>query len=460
MLTPGNSREQVREYLRCLSPDKQAELLEKIERAVLRGESVEDADIVLAELRSMIRKSQVTTERAGSPSRRFFDPIEPFIVDGTPSNVVRGQIARGSLNPIWIWISRDLLSTEAKSYSTSVARALGADDKKAVAEQVEAFHALALRPIRKALASDETKKRVEESLGTYMGPPRAMADLREIVAVLTIRHALAAVASKLPELVVSFSGEHLAAVKRTLDEVMADCGDAFMYALLLVMKRLSRPWELVRLGMVSGEAANSPYRVAIMLVLVDLEEKVANLRTALRAGANKKIGRLIEIIGATLAGLAAEIDLSKNAWTAQKLNQIRSEVHALLAREIETMPASVQRLFDLSAPIEAARGDLEAVTVAETEHKVALLEIVRTFEGPLSLDTKIAAALSQIRGTIERAVATLLNKLNTAFDGAWRSCLVRIRHAVRICARLFGKEYASEIVDATETAVEDKRHAM
>src|SRR6266700_4814681 len=120
MLTPGNSREQLRESLHCLNSDKQAELLVSVERALLRGETVPDSDLILTELRRVIRNSSIKTERVGSPSRRFFDPIEPFIVNGVPSSVVRGQIGRGSLNPIWIWISRDLLPKEAKSYSDNV----------------------------------------------------------------------------------------------------------------------------------------------------------------------------------------------------------------------------------------------------------------------------------------------------------------------------------------------------
>jgi len=88
-----------------------------------------------------------------------------------------------------------------------------------------------------------------------------------------------------------------------------------------------------------------------------------------------------------------------------------------------------------------------------------LLEIIRTFESELSLATKIASALSHIRSAIEGAIAPLLRGLHTASDGARKFCLLQISHAVRICARLFGKEYASAIVVATEAAVEDEQHA-
>ena len=192
MLTPGNNREHLREYLRSLGSEKRFALLENIERAVLRGESIPDGDLILTELRDAIRAPPIKARRVGSPSRRFYDPVEPFIVDGAPIKVLRGQIARASLSPIWILISHDLLPKETKSYSDAVSRALGLNDKEAVAAQVESFRALALPVIRKALASQETKNWLQESLAIHMAPQRAIVDLREVVTLLTIRRAVIA----------------------------------------------------------------------------------------------------------------------------------------------------------------------------------------------------------------------------------------------------------------------------
>jgi len=128
-----------------------------------------------------------------------------------------------------------------------------------------------------------------------------------------------------------------------------------------------------------------------------------------------------------------------------------------LAAEIEAVPTIVTRLFDLTAPVEVVHGDPEAIAVAETERQIALFEIARTFEGPLSLDGKITSTLSQIRGAIERAVAEFLAVLRSGFNGMQNFCLVQISHAGRICMRLFGKTYASSIVAATNAAIDDKR---
>jgi hypothetical protein len=462
MLTPGHSREQLREYLHCLSSEKQAALLEGIEHAVVRGENVVEGDLILAELRRVLRNSPIRTKRIGSPSRWFFDPVEPFIVDAAPSGVAHGRVARVSLSPIWIWICNDLVPKEAKSYSDAVTRALGADDQKAVAAHAEAFHALALPRIREALASQQDKNRVRDSLASYMGPPRAITDLSEIITILTIRRALSAVASKLPEHIGALSGEHLKTAIWALDAAQADCGHAFNYALLLVMKRLYEPWQLVRLAVATHscrEAANSPYHAAVGMVIADAEEKLSVVRTALETGETETTNELIEAIGRTLEGLANELDLKGNPRAAEKLDAIRNDLRALLAAEIEAVPIRVKRAFEMPLPLETARGNCGTADIAATERDVALMQTIRRFSGALALDINIASALSLIRDGIERAVLAFLGGLRTAIDRARKFYLLQISHTVRICAKLFGKEYVSAIVAATETAVDDEQRA-
>jgi len=223
------------------------------------------------------------------------------------------------------------------------------------------------------------------------------------------------------------------------------------------MKRLSEPWQLVRLGAGSGQAATSYYRLAVPLVIADPEDKRSDLRTMMTSDEIGTIGDLVGFVAKSLKGLGSELNLPEKSWAAQKLNAIRNDVNALLAAEIEAVPTIVTRLFDLTAPVEVVHGYPEAIAVADTERQIALFEIARTFEGPLSLDSKITSTLSQIRGAIERAVAEFLAVLRSGFNGMQNFCLVQISHAGRICMRLFGKTYASSIVAATNAAIDDKR---
>src|SRR5690242_5523633 len=116
----GAAKERLREYLRELKPEARSMLASELERAQLRGESPPGASVILEALRDGARREKRTLSRVGNPQRLFFAPLEPFLVDDAPERKHRGRIARACLDPIWHWISRDLMPKEAKSYSDQV----------------------------------------------------------------------------------------------------------------------------------------------------------------------------------------------------------------------------------------------------------------------------------------------------------------------------------------------------
>ena len=91
--------EKLRAYLRELTPQARALLLNSLERGQLSGAQVPGSNLVLEELRRELRNSDhkesldQELERIGTPARLFFKPIEPYLVDDTPDHVHRGRVA-------------------------------------------------------------------------------------------------------------------------------------------------------------------------------------------------------------------------------------------------------------------------------------------------------------------------------------------------------------------------------
>src|SRR5262245_58297548 len=97
--------EKLREYLRDLKPAARALLMGELERTLLRGDDLAGAEVILAELRRELRDGVSDAERVGEAARRFFKPLEPFLVDDAPNHKHRGRIARRTLEPLWSWVS-------------------------------------------------------------------------------------------------------------------------------------------------------------------------------------------------------------------------------------------------------------------------------------------------------------------------------------------------------------------
>jgi hypothetical protein len=101
--------ERLRDYLAQLPPQSQALLMRRFERAVERGEEVAIANLVLEQLRKIVRGAEEEDEapaRTDDPARLLFRPLEPFLAEGS-FPVRPGQIHRASLLPVWQWLARD-----------------------------------------------------------------------------------------------------------------------------------------------------------------------------------------------------------------------------------------------------------------------------------------------------------------------------------------------------------------
>jgi hypothetical protein len=75
------------------------------------------------------KRHHPTNHRVANPSRHFFNPVGPLLVDGATEHENSGRIHRGFLAPIWEWISHDLLPSMAAEYLARM-RPLIADEKQ------------------------------------------------------------------------------------------------------------------------------------------------------------------------------------------------------------------------------------------------------------------------------------------------------------------------------------------
>ncbi len=86
--------ERLQRYLREISPEARALLLRELDRGALAGEQFPGLELILDELRAEQRAAGQTHERLDAPDRRFFLPIEPFLVDEEIPERIAGRIAR------------------------------------------------------------------------------------------------------------------------------------------------------------------------------------------------------------------------------------------------------------------------------------------------------------------------------------------------------------------------------
>jgi hypothetical protein len=257
MTSDGQSVERLREYLRALSPEARAMLIGELERAQLRGDDMTGSELVLAELRRMIRAEAQQVPRIGDAARLFFRPFEPFLINAPADHKRIGRIARASLEPIWAWIGRDLMPAEAKALSQDINRALLADDNTKADQLTRALHERAIMRMRDALTTLGADEKAQRRLAIQVGTPRAAEDIAIILQILENREVLADLARRLPNNVRVFEREVVEQAKVHIDMAAAsnpaDANAArkpaiVRYGLVLLLNRLTAPWQLIRLA--------------------------------------------------------------------------------------------------------------------------------------------------------------------------------------------------------------------
>ena len=330
MLGLGLPVERLREYLQELKPAARALLIAELERALLRGDDTAGAELVLNELRRSLREAGQRAPRIGNPARLFFQPLEPFLVDDAPEHQHRGRIARSALEPIWQWICNFVLKAEAASYSDEVERALAANDTNKAAQIARAFQNRAAPRMAEAIEAVKHDDKASQRLTVQIGTPRALEDVRIIAGVLKACDSLDALGGQMPRHIKSLSGGTLESVRTLLDSPLGRSPDVFPYALILMMNRLAASWQLIRLATQPPAAtcatriAETPYALAVTIVLAEIERMVSELSADLKSGRGVAVSALLKDVHDAVRGVRTEIDLSTDTpWS----RQLRSNSH-------------------------------------------------------------------------------------------------------------------------------------
>jgi hypothetical protein len=460
----GMPVEQLRAYIRALKPEARNLLMAEFERAILRGEEVPAASFVLQELRNEVRGVNAKLDRIGNPQRLFYQPLEQFLINEPPGRDYCGRIPRGCLTPIWQLITRDLLPTEAKTFSAHVSKALLGYDRAALDPAIRAFQDRAVQEIDTAIAGIEDDDKARRRLAGQISVTGGLLHLRQVAAVLRGRDTLALIASQLPATIKNLADESLVSTKKMLDAVVLD-PSVFIYAMIVVMNRLVVPWQLVRLAVKAAESdsadriADTNYGVAVPILIAELGRRAADLRSDLRRGQIKGVGILLKGIHDGMRTLRSEIDFSGHPDWGRQLPEIRKDVSRALTIKIDTVSGQVRRLLrPREAEDIAPNTVLDPHDVSETEDLLGFLETCRTYANELAVNEVTLRVHSELENYLDSRTPLLLDALRTApgTDRAFR--LSQIQAAIRFVGKVYGAGYAALLTRAAEVAGQAPAH--
>lgn len=335
------------DFIQRLTPLTRSCLLTELERLEHCGVDMPGSADIQAKLRAEFRKDGPTQNRPANPQRYFFAPLDLLLVDGAPEHANSGRIPRGSLAPIWEWITRDLLPTMARDFNTQMKDLIAADKQKEARLAANAFQTKVVKYLETTLGSPEGAGQTRAKLAAYTAARSAYDDLVKIMCALRARDALAKFNGALPEKISKFDDSLVLKLSKLLHGFAKSHGDAVPFAIALIANRLRTPWQLIRLATKASPSKNAAdvaatsYAIAVSMVLDRVDDDRAALRVALKNNRVLIARDLLTEIYDTEYALQVRIDqLEQSEWGA-RLRTLMEAIAALVEEEVNRFPEEV-----------------------------------------------------------------------------------------------------------------------
>jgi len=335
------------EFLQRLSPLTRSCLLSELERLEMNGIEMPGSAELKARLRAEFRQDGTTQTRTANPSRFFFMPVEQLLVDGSADHSNLGRISRASLTPIWEWISRDLLPTMARDYNTQMKELIAGDRQRELRQVASTFQTKVMKSLEGTLKTPDGVEQVRTKLKAYTASPAVFDDVKKLLQALKAREALAQFNDSLPERIVEFDDPQVKKMTVLLDAFRKKNPDAVPFALTLVAKRLREPWQVLRLATKSARSKNvvdiaaTPYAVAVMMVLDQIEDKRIALRVALKNNRVLTAKDLLTEIYDTEHAMQVRIDRIEDSDWGRRLHAAMEAIATMVEAEVSRFPDEV-----------------------------------------------------------------------------------------------------------------------
>jgi hypothetical protein len=352
--------DRIGEYLKQLTSLARSHLLIELERLEVCGAEMPGTAAILEKLRAEFRRGgQVSqaprqpnsTHRVANPSRYFFTPLEPLLVDGAPDHAYAGRILRGSLAPIWEWITQDLLPMMARDYIDCMTPLIAADSQHEARQAVATFQSRVVKSLEITLGAPDGAEQARIKLATYTASKAAYRDLNSMLCVLRARDALARFGDALPAEIRNFDDTPVATITASLDALGKTNAEVVPFALGLVARRLGTQWQLVRLATRAARSkdaadiAATPHAITVSMVLDWLESRRSALRLALKSERILDAREILAAIYDAEYALRVRIDgLDQSDW-GERLRGLMDETAILVEAEVNRFPDQVDHVL-------------------------------------------------------------------------------------------------------------------
>ncbi len=232
----------LKSFLGGLPEQIAARLAQAVEVDRLVDGKVLPHEMILEGLRPALRRS-AGADRTPTPLRAFCVPFEDLFTLHPRKAKQKGSIARGSVAPVWAWVSQNVLAEQTKDYIRDFKQCIIAGKQAEGQARAAQFWSTAAPAMQARLADAAGLKAAKLALGSDL----IVADAAEMALLLSVGEDVVEIQKLLPKPVPTLSEDLLWPVRAIYDRLIEKAVDAAPYVAVIAMHRLARPWEALKL---------------------------------------------------------------------------------------------------------------------------------------------------------------------------------------------------------------------
>jgi hypothetical protein len=311
-------------------------------------------EAILEGLRPVLRREHY--DRRPTPLRMFCRPFQDLLTCQPRKVKQKAAIARGSLVPVWNWVSLTLIPDAAQTYvNDTKVHVLKQRLDDAIARAAQ-FWPIAAEAIGNALSTEAGRQLAQKSLGDAF----AVEDAAEMALLLAAGEVIERLSVLLPTPVGAFHEQLVWEVREIYNQLTQTHPDAAPYVAVITMNRLSRPWEALRLPMLVTRHTDETLisKTDMGLVGEILFARMEALKESIQATRHplfsaEKLMEEVKTFADLSSNIVKEIELKRQGEWGKRLLVERVEIGKVMENFMDRAPREVSAALPMHKAIGA-----------------------------------------------------------------------------------------------------------
>jgi len=332
-------------FLGSVTPTLALQLARAVEIDRLRGGALPH-DAILTALRPRLRDAARRLDRTLTPRRLVCSVFEDLLVDSRLRKQ-RGRVLRTSIEPVWQWLTRVLAPVACEQALDAIRDKLLKGGPDFADAEVDMFQRVAAEAILRAIpTADMNDSRAAEAV-RVLGPSMA-ADAHDMARMMEMAAEVRQLQRMLGKPMQTLSEEDIFRIRGVFERVAVSHPDCASYIPFLVLGRLEKPWEAIRLtGALSRKVndtliSQTDFGAIGEALLSDLDDCVERLSQVRPADLNAEmVVREVVDFSNISTGIVRELGIKRDGIWGRHMMRVRGDMSAQMERLLARAPKEI-----------------------------------------------------------------------------------------------------------------------